>query len=202
MESRRQHTQRVAAARAGISERSARRIDRDPSRGGDRPERHWRTRGDPLAGVWETELVPLLEATPALKAVTLLEELEARHPDTDWRRHRRTLERRVRGWRAQHGPAQEVVFRQKHPPGRLGLSDFTVADDLGVTIAGVAFPHRLYHFTLAFSQWQHAEVITGGESYVALAEGLQNALWALGGAPELWSFLVYGVGRRWRTLAG
>jgi transposase InsO family protein len=42
----------------------------------------------------------------------------------------------------------------------------------------------LYHFRLVYSGFAHAHVILGGESYVALAEGLQNALAALGGAPR------------------
>jgi hypothetical protein len=33
-------------------------------------------------------------------------------------------------------------------------------------------------FRLAFSSFEHAHVVLGGESFVALAEGLQNALWA------------------------
>jgi hypothetical protein len=77
-----------------------------------------------------------------------------------------------------------VIFRQVHEPGRMGLSDFTDMADLGVTIAGIQLDHRLYHFRLAYSGFAHAHVIRGGESYVALAEGLQNALWALGGAPH------------------
>ena len=96
---------------------------------------------------------------------------------------RRTLERRVRAWRAVHGPEQEVIFRQVHEPGRMGLSDFTEMSDLAVTIAGTPLDHRLYHFRLACSGFEHAHVVLGGESYVALAEGLQNALWALGGVP-------------------
>jgi hypothetical protein len=96
----------------------------------------------------------------------------------------RTLERRIRAWRALHGANQEVIFRQIHEPGRMGLSDFTDMADLAVTIAGVQLDHRLYHFRLAYSGFAHAHVILGGESYVALAEGLQNALWALGGAPH------------------
>src|SRR5437660_5088406 len=55
--------------------------------------------------------------------------------------------------------------------------------DHRVNIAGVPLDHRLYHFRLAFSGWEHAHVVLGGESFVALAEGLQNALWALGRAP-------------------
>src|SRR6202008_1801071 len=65
----------------------------------------------------------------------------------------------------------------------LGLSDFTGMGDRGVSIAGVPLDHRLYHFRLAFSGWEHAEIELGGESFVALAEGLQNALWALGRTP-------------------
>jgi hypothetical protein len=66
----------------------------------------------------------------------------------------------------------------------MGLSDFTEVTDLGVTIAGELLDHRLYHFRLPFSGFEHAHVVLGGESFVALAEGLQNALWSLGGVPE------------------
>jgi hypothetical protein len=97
---------------------------------------------------------------------------------------RRTLERRIRSWRARHGADQDVIFRQVHEPGRMGLSDFTDMADLGVTIATEPLDHRLYHFRLVYSGFEHAHVILGGESYVALAEGLQNALWTLGGAPR------------------
>ena len=76
------------------------------------------------------------------------------------------------------------MFRQTHEAGRMGLSDFTEMGDLGVTVLGVALDHRLYHFRLVCSGFEHAHVILGGESYVALAEGLQNALWSLGGAPR------------------
>lgn len=90
----------------------------------------------------------------------------------------------MRHWRALHGAEREVYFAQEHPPGRLGLSDFAVADDLGVEIAGSAFPHRLYQFALAHSGWRHAVVIDSGESFMALSSGLQAALWRLGGVPE------------------
>jgi hypothetical protein len=96
---------------------------------------------------------------------------------------RRTLERRIRSWRALNGAEQDVIFRQEHPPGRLGLSDFPDMADHGISVTGVPLEHRLYHFRLAFSGWEHAHVVLGGESFVALAEGLQNALWALGRAP-------------------
>ena len=53
-----------------------------------------------------------------------------------------------------------------------------------MTIAGVPFPHLLYHFWLAFSRWQYVKAICGGESFTALTEGLQEALWQLGGVPR------------------
>lgn len=124
----------------------------------------------------------MLKAAPDLRAVAIFDEMQRRHPSLS-AGARRTLERRIRSWRAIHGADQEVIFRQVHEPGRMGLSDFTDMADLSITIAGVRLDHRLYHFRLAYSGFEHAHVILGGESHVALAEGLQNALWALGGAP-------------------
>jgi transposase InsO family protein len=116
--------------------------------------------------------------------VTLLRHLQMADADAfPDDRIRRTLERRVRAWRALHGAARDVIFRQAPEPGRMALSDFTDAADLAVTIAGEPLPHRLYHFVLAYSGWEHAAVVLGGESFTALAENLQNALWALGGVP-------------------
>ena len=125
----------------------------------------------------------MLKAAPGLRPIAVFEEVLRRHPEMG-AGVRRTLERRVRAWRAVNGPDQEVIFRQEHPPGRMGLSDFTDMGDLEVSIAGAPLDHRLFHFRLPFSSFEHAHVVLGGESYVALAEGLQNALWALGGAPE------------------
>lgn len=177
-------TQVAAAAKTGISERSARRIEGCDALPSQRAPRSWRTREDPLATVWDAEVVPLLQADPQLNAVTLLEELQRRHPGDYDTGVLRTLQRRMRQWRALHGPEREVFFAQEHPPGRLGLSDFTVADDLGVEIEGAAFDHRLYQFALAHSGWRHAVVMSEGESFLALSTGLQAALWRLGGTPE------------------
>lgn len=126
----------------------------------------------------------MLSAAPALMAVTVLEELQRRHPERLGESVLRTLQRRMRGWRAEHGGEREIFFAQEHPPGRLGLSDFTVADELGICIADLAFRHRLYQFAFAHSGWRHARVVLGGESFQALASGLQEALWMAGGVPE------------------
>ena len=182
MDLRRTRTQETASARAGFSASTGGRLDQDPRLPSQKGQPRGRRRPDPLAAVWASEIVPMLEATPGLRPITLFDELCRRHPELG-EGVRRTLERRVRGWQAQHGPEQEVIFRQDHPPGARGLSDFTDTSDLAVTVAGVLLAHRLYHFRLAFSGWAHAEVVLGGESFAALASGLQNALWALGGVP-------------------
>ena len=65
----------------------------------------------------------------------------------------------------------------------MGLSDFTELKDINVTINGQLFKHLLYHFRLAYSKWSYMEVIQGGESFTALSQGLQHALWSLGGSP-------------------
>jgi transposase InsO family protein len=173
----------VAAAGAAISVASAYRIQVDPRLPSQKKPPRGRRRPDPLETIFEADVVPMLVAAPQVRPVAIFEELQRRHP-TLQANVRRTLERRIRSWRALHGAEREIMFRQVHEPGRMGLSDFTEMGDLGVGVAGETLDHRLYHFRLACSGFEHAHVILGGESYVALAEGLQNALWALGGAPR------------------
>jgi transposase InsO family protein len=183
MKSRQSNVPAIAAAKAGFSTATAYRIEADPRLPSQKKKPRGRRRPDPLAGVWDSEIMPMLEAAPGIRAVAVFEEICRRDPAIS-PGIRRTLERRIAGWRALNGPNRDVIFRQEHPPGRMGLSDFTDMGALGITIAGEPFDHRLYHFRLAFSGFEHAHVVLGGESFVALAEGLQNALWALGGVPE------------------
>ena len=117
-----------------------------------------RRRPDPLADIFETEVVPTLETSPGIRPVGVFQQLMLRHPELD-PGERRTLERRIRVWRAEHGAEKEVIFRQKHEPGRKGLSDFTHMGSLGVTVAGQALDHMLYHFRLAWSGFAHAQVV-------------------------------------------
>lgn len=178
-------SQQVAADAVGISVRSAQRIDRGELQPQEQQQRsrHWRTRADPLAEVWQSVLVPMLEKAPQLEPQTLLLHLEQTFPGQEWYRRKRTLQRRVEQWKALHGPAREVMFLQHHQPGVLGLSDFTLLKGQPITVAGAELEHRLFHFRLPYSGWCHVEVIHGGESFVALAEALQNALALCGGVP-------------------
>ena len=183
MKFRKTNTTAVAAARASISTATAYRIGKDPRLPSQKQVPRDRRRPGPLADIFDAEVVPMLKAAPGLRSVAVFEELIRRHPGLGGG-VRRTLERRIRSWRAIHGAEQEVIFRQDHVPGRAGLSDFTTMGEAAITIAGAPLDHRLYHFRLAYSGFQHAHVVLGGESFTALAEGLQNALWSLGGTPR------------------
>ena len=122
MSYRQTHDTAVAAAKAGFSTATGYRIENDPRLPSQKKAPHGRRRPDPLADVWDSEIVPILKATPGIRAIAILEEIRRRHPEIG-PGIRRTLERRMRSWRALAGPEQDVIFRQEHAPGRLGLSD-------------------------------------------------------------------------------
>ena len=137
----------IAAAKAGFSAASAYRIEQDPRLPTQKKAPRVRRRRDPLATVWDSEVVLLLKSTPGLRPVAIFDEIRRRHPEIG-AGIRRTLERRIRTWRALNGAEQDVIFRQEHPPGRLGLSDFTDMGSRGVSIAGarssaLSLPARL-----------------------------------------------------------
>ncbi len=176
-------TQVGSAELAGFSARTGQRIEageHQPNRG---RIRDWRSTPDPLAGVWESELEPMLKASPSLQPMTLFEWLQERYP-SQYPQVLRTLQRRVAAWKALHGDTKEIMFELRHEPGMMGLSDFTELKGIEITIAGKPFEHLLYHYRLAYSGWQYAQIIQGGESFIALSEGLQNALFACGGVPK------------------
>lgn len=174
-------SQEAAAAQAAISECSGRRIEKD-QRLSIPGERHWRTREDPFETVWEKELVPLLEKEPQLTGLTLWEFLEDERAGQFPYSVLRTLQRRVKQWKATQGPDKVVIFRQSMPAGQQGLSDFS-HPNTAITIQGKDFTHLLYQFRFAYSGWRYVQVVLGGESYSALADGLQSALMLAGGSP-------------------
>ena len=133
----------VAAAKASISATTAYRFEQDHQLPSYKEKTRSRRRPDPLADVFDAEVVPMLEAAPGLRAIAVFEEMQRRHANLP-ESVRRTLERRIRSWRSLHGAEREVIFRQVHEPGRMGLSDFTDMAALGVTVAGEPLNHRLY----------------------------------------------------------
>jgi hypothetical protein len=173
---------RHAAAKAGIDVKTARKYRRLGKRPSEVAGPHtWRTRQDPFDGVWEW-CREQLELSPGLRAKTLFEALQRAYPGRFADGQLRTLQRRVKAWRATEGPSKEVFFDQVHRPGALCASDFTDMSSLGVTIQGRRFDHMVYHFVLTYSNWE-ACTICFSESFEALSEGLQQALWKLGAVP-------------------
>ena len=173
----------VAAAKAGMDEKTARRYRRSGRLPSEMKAEHtWRTRPDPFTDVWP-EVRSHLVVNPGLEAKTLFIHLQRKYPGRFQDGQLRTLQRRIKAWRALEGPAREVFFPQVHEPGALGQSDFTEMKSLGVTICGQPFDHLVYHFVLTYSNWESA-TICFSESFEALSEGLQNALWELGGVPQ------------------
>jgi len=127
MTHRASQSQTSAAAKAGISERSARRIDQQDLQPA-KNNRKWRTRTDPLSLVWDNVVLPLLKSCNEIAPVGIFDHLCECHSDKFNPSARRTLERRILKWRQLYGQSQTVIFVQEHHPGALGICDFTHAD--------------------------------------------------------------------------
>src|SRR5712691_5131492 len=183
MQERRKGTsQRVAAARAGISERAGRTYEHAGKLPSQRQRPHdWSTRENPFEEDWPW-VVAQLTRDPALQGSTLFALLCEQHPQRYRPTQVRTLQRHIARWKALHGPEQEVIFEQRHTPGERAQSDFTHMDDLLVTLGGEAFPHMIYHFVLTYSNVEAASICFS-ETFEALAEGIEKALWQIGGVP-------------------
>ena len=177
-------TQIIAAAKTGISERSGREIEQGKHCSQKPACKPWRTRKDPFEKVWDSDIVPMLKSG-IYEATFILNELQKKYPDEYHSSLLRTLQRRIKVWKAIQGPNKEVMFSQIHEPGQLGVSDFTHPKDISVTINGVFFEHIFYHFRLAYSGYNYVQVFAGsGEPFNALAQGLSEALYHVGGSPK------------------
>jgi len=171
-----------AALRSGMSENTARRYRAGAARKGQRAPRTYRTRPDPFAAVWP-EVEAMLEMGPGLEAKTIFERLCER-PDASFTEGQlRTLQRRIKRWRAEKGPHKEVMFPQQHRPGEYAQSDFTSMNDLGITIEGEPFDHLVYHFVLPYSRWETG-MVCFSESFETLIAGFQRAVAELGRVPH------------------
>jgi hypothetical protein len=179
-------TQEAAAAAAGISANTARKWEDLLLPSLSKRARDWRTRPDPLGEDWANDIVPRLkeDADGALLATTLLEVIQAKHPGKYDDGILRTIQRRVRDWRALYGPGHEVVFEQDYPPGGYAQADFTHGtQDLKVTIRGELFVHLFFELRLCFSRWRSVS-LHYGETYESLSSGVQDGFWELEGVPH------------------
>jgi hypothetical protein len=176
-------SQEKAAAAAGMSASTARRYERAGKLPSELKTPHdWSSRPNPFAEDWPW-VVEQLERDRALQATTLFRLLCEVHPGRYLPSQLRTLQRHIAAWRALHGPERDVIFEQVHEPGEAAQSDFTHMEELHVTIAGEVFPHLLFHCVLTYSNAEAVRVCFG-ESFEALAEGVEAALWQFGGVPQ------------------
>ena len=129
-----------------------------------------------------------------VQATVLLEWLDERYPGRFNASHLRTLQRRIRDWRALSGPEREVYFEQKHPPGREAQMDLTHCDSFEVTIGGEPFPHMVFEFILSHSGWRYARICFS-ETFVALRSGPGSAVGAWGSCRK-WSGATTWAQRR------
>ena len=157
-------TKAIAAIKAGMDEKTARKyvkLGKLPSE--VRKNHNWQTRQDPFEADWK-QIKELLEANPGLEAKTIFEYLQREKPGEFHDGQLRTLQRRLKYWRATEGPAKEVFFPQVHRPGELSESDFTHMKKIGITIRREPFEHLLYHFVLTYSNWETGTICINGVS--------------------------------------
>lgn len=180
MEANKQKTKTLAAAKAGMDEKTARKylkLCKLPSQ--LKKPRTYRTRQDPFEDIWP-EVSSNLELNPGLEAMTLFSHFQEQYPGKYKDGQLRSFQRKVKTWRALEGPGKEVYFPQEHHPGELSASDFTHMGSLGVTINGEPFDHLVHHFVLVYSNWETG-TICFSECFESLSEGIQNGFWKLGG---------------------
>ncbi len=131
----------IAAMKAGMDEKTARKYREFGKLPSELKQEHdWRTRKNPFEEAWDS-IKEMLSINPGLEAKTIFEDLQRKQPGRFADGQLRTLQRRIKYWRATEGPGKEIFFAQIHKPGELCQSDFTHMDKLGVTIGGVPFDH-------------------------------------------------------------
>jgi hypothetical protein len=172
-----------AADAAGISSKTASKyLKRGKFPSQCRPEHTWLTRKDPFVDDWSFVEKMMEDTQATLEAKTIFEYLQRADPGKYHNGQLRTLQRRIKAWKALYGPPKEIFFSQHYYPGQWACSDFTCMNELNITIAQQPFEHLFYHFVLCYSNWQ-AGRICFSESFESLSLGIQDALWKLGGVP-------------------
>lgn len=170
------------ADRLGVDVKTIRSYQKSNSPPSTQKKDHdWVTRLNPFNEIWP-EIEALLIVQPKLQAITIFDHLQRTYPGKFQDGQKRSLERRIRNWRALSGPPKEVYFDQTHRPGELGASDFSHMTECDVTIMGSPYPHMIYHFVLTYSNWESV-MVCATETFDNLAQGFQKAMWELNGAP-------------------
>jgi hypothetical protein len=173
------YNQETAAAKAGMDVKTARKYIQSGELPSEMQKVHnWKTRPDVFEEHWP-EIAKMLELAPGLQAKTLMDNFISRYPEKYNQSHLRTLQRRVRNWRAQQGESKAVIFRQDIKPAKQSQSDFTNMNELKITIHAQPFNHLLFHFMLPYSRWESI-YLCFSESFEAMLTGYEKAVWELG----------------------
>lgn len=178
------NTQEVAATKSGMTVKTARKYIKSRELPSEMKSTHnWPTREDPFSDEWKL-IQSMLETSPGLQAKTLINHLIKLYPGKYKSGQVRTLQRRIRDWRALCGNSKEIIFRQHIQPGKQSQSDYTCMNSLNITLEGQPFKHLLFHFMLPYSRWESVELCFS-ESFETLTHGFEKAVWELGYvAPE------------------
>jgi len=174
------HNQEVSAAKSGMDVKTARKYIKSKQLPSEvKPAHTWKTKADPFVDDWD-ELAEMLSHAPGIEAKTLMNYLLGKSPEKYKASQLRTMQRRVKDWRAEYGKNQDVIFRQESQPGKQSQSDYTCMNSLGITINNHPFKHLLFHYILRHSRWESINLCFS-ESFESLAAGMEKALWELGG---------------------
>ena len=173
-----------AAAIGGHRSTGCRTLEKGRKQAGNQPSEdsppRQRTRPDPLGTFFESKVVLILERCPDIKPITVFHDLRNTEPAFQ-PNYRRTLERRIRAWRAQTGAEKEAMFPQtKRPAVTFVIADFTHLKSEEVTTQGASLRYLFCHFRLPWSYYRFVFVVVNDESFTALAEGIQDAVAELG----------------------
>jgi len=173
----------TAAAKAGMSVRTARKYIRLGGWRIEVKEWKWRqTHKDAFAEVWP-QIEAMLEVDSGLQSQTLMQWLLDQYPERFRWSQLRTLQRRIRRWKALAGPDRDIKFPQEISPGKQSQSDWTSGNELQVMVAGEPYPHLLFHFMLPYSRWETAYV-SHSESFESLTSGYMRAVSELGAVAQ------------------
>ena len=113
-------TKFIAAAKAGMDEKTARKYIKSGQFPSECKKDHtWRTRKDPFEDEW-IKIKQMLEINPRLEAKTIFQYLQRKNPGKYSDGQLRTLQRRIKIWRATEGPPKEIFFPQKEIDGFKG----------------------------------------------------------------------------------
>jgi hypothetical protein len=180
MKKLKKNNQEVAAAKSGMDVKTARKYIKSKELPSDQKTAHtWKTKIDPFEDDWD-KLKEMLGNAPGLEAQTLMSYLLTKSPEKYKASQLRTMQRRVKDWRAEFGENKHVIFRQESHPGKQSQSDYTCMNSLNITINSNPFKHLLFHFILRHSRWESIKLCFS-ESFDSLAAGMEKAIWELGG---------------------